>query len=174
MRVEPAPKVEGLCLRPLGAADVDAWYDYLSLPQVVRHTSWNLRSIDELRRLVAWYDGEQADSAIRFAICEAGALIGTIGFHTLSLADRRAELAYDVHPAHWGRGIASACCRAAVAWGLADRGYARVQATALDSNAASMRVLEKCGFEREGLLRRYRIVRGEPRDFWMYATFSTP
>ena len=44
-----------------------------------------------------------------------------------------------------------------------------IQATVLDTNQASVGVLERCGFEREGLLRHYRQVRGEPRDFWMYA-----
>jgi len=45
----------------------------------------------------------------------------------------------------------------------------RVQATVLDSNLASRRVLERAGFHAEGLLAAYRVVRGEPRDFWMYA-----
>jgi hypothetical protein len=32
----------------------------------------------------------------------------------------------------------------------------------------SARVLARCGFEREGLLRSYRMVRGVPGDFWIY------
>ena len=39
----------------------------------------------------------------------------------------------------------------------------------LDTNAASIRVLEKAGFEREGWLRAYRVVRGMPGNFFMYA-----
>ncbi len=54
-------------------------------------------------------------------------------------------------------------------WALRELGFARIQATVLDTNVASAGVLERCGFQREGLLRRYRLVRGEPRDFWMYA-----
>lgn len=48
-------------------------------------------------------------------------------------------------------------------------GLWRVQATVLDANLASCRVLERCGFRREGLLAGYRLVRGQPRDVWMYA-----
>ncbi len=55
------------------------------------------------------------------------------------------------------------------AWAHAHVGIARVQATVLDSNARSLRVLERCGFRREGLLRSYRMVRGTPGDFWMYS-----
>ena len=35
-----------------------------------------------------------------------------------------------------------------------------------------MRVLERCRFQREGLLRRYRLVRGAPGDFWIYARLA--
>ena len=48
----------------------------------------------------------------------------------------------------------------------------RIQATVVDTNAASVRVLEKTGFAREGLLRGYRRVRGAPRDLWMYARLA--
>jgi ribosomal-protein-alanine N-acetyltransferase len=174
MRFAQAPHVDGaaVTLRPLEVSDIAAWYDYLALPHVVQHTSWNLKSADDLRPMIDWYNADEPASAIRFAIVpgEGGPLIGTIGFHTISRANRSAEMAYDVHPAHWGRGIATACCRALVDWGFAQRHYVRIQATALQSNAASLRVLEKCGFAREGLLRNLRIVRGEPRDFWLYAT----
>ncbi len=173
MRIDAAPELSrrDLRLRPIERGDIDAWYEYLSLPHAVEHTSWNLRSAEELRPLVDWYESSDPASAIRFAICDAAstALVGTIGFHTISLANRSAEIAYDLHPAYWGRGIATACCDAAVAWGFERQGYVRVQATTLDANRASLRVLEKCAFVREGLLRSYRIVRGTPRDFWMYA-----
>jgi hypothetical protein len=31
------------------------------------------------------------------------------------------------------------------------------------------RVLERCGFRREGLVRHFRLVRGVPTDYWLYA-----
>ncbi len=61
------------------------------------------------------------------------------------------------------------CCTATVAWGFSHQDYVRIQATALDSNLASMRVLDKCGFRLEGKLRNFRLVRAQPRDFWLYA-----
>jgi ribosomal-protein-alanine N-acetyltransferase len=39
----------------------------------------------------------------------------------------------------------------------------------LRSNERSAKVLARCGFEREGLLRSYRMVRGVPGDFWIYS-----
>jgi [ribosomal protein S5]-alanine N-acetyltransferase len=173
MRYTDAPVVTGapVRLRPVGIEDIADWYRYLAIPEVVEHTSWDLRSAADLKPMIEWYDASEPSSAIRFAIVpeDGGPLLGTIGFHTVSLAHRSAELAYDIAPEHWGRGIATACSRAVVDWGFAARGYQRIQATAVESNLASVRVLQKCGFALEGKLRNYRLVRGVARDFWMYA-----
>ena len=82
---------------------------------------------------------------------------------------RTAEVAYDIDPSHAGRGIATACCRAVARWLLEERGFVRVQATALDTNAGSQRVLEKSGFLREGKLVNLKLVRDQPRDFLLFA-----
>jgi ribosomal-protein-alanine N-acetyltransferase len=95
--------------------------------------------------------------------------VGTFGFHTVSGEHRSAELTYDLAPTHWGRGIATAAAKAFTTWAHESAGVARVQATVLQSNARSQAVLERAAFQREGLLRCYRQVRGRPGDFWMYA-----
>ena len=74
------------------------------------------------------------------------------------------------HPGGWqGQGLATHAARAVLEWGHAALALVRIQATVLDSNARSIAVLERLGMQREGLLRAYRRVRGQPRDFWMYA-----
>jgi len=173
MRIVAVPylPVEGLVLRPLEQSDAEAWYEYVAMPNVVSETTWNLQSVDDIRPLITWYNSEEPASGIRFAISSlaTGRLVGTIGFHTISLPNRTAELAYDIHPDYWRRGIGSACCSAVTAWGLSERAYVRVQALTLVTNVPSVRLLEKCGFAREGTLRSYRIVGGEPRDFHVFA-----
>lgn len=162
-------------LAPITRADAADWFAYLALPGAVEHTSWDLSGgVAELEKLIDWYDSSEPASAIRFTIRgrDDDRLLGTLGFHSIVLAHRTAELAYDLAPHAWGRGLASACVRAVVSWGFAARGYQRIQATVLDTNAASIRVLEKADFDREGRLRHYRQVRGAPRDFWMYARLA--
>jgi RimJ/RimL family protein N-acetyltransferase len=168
----PIPDLASVILRPVELSDIPAWYDYLALPHVVEHTSWNVKSGDDLRPIIECYNSADPASAIRFAIQASsdGAFIGTIGFHTISTVNRTAELAFDLHPSWWGQGIAASCCRAALVWGFSERQFVRIQATALDTNTRSSKLLEKCGFVFEGKLRNYRIVRGSPRDFNLYAT----
>ncbi|BAX60816.1 GNAT family N-acetyltransferase [Burkholderia stabilis] len=177
MRVDAPPRsgFPGLSLRQLERADLDAWYAYLSNPDVVRHTSWNLRSRDDLLPLFDNIESADRDSIRRLAIVDtaSGALAGTIGLHTVSTANRSAEIAYDLAPPHWGRGIASALCEAVTAWAFADGGFMRMQGVVLTSNAGSARVLQKCGYRYEGVLRAYKMVRGTPGDFAMYARLAT-
>ena len=95
--------------------------------------------------------------------------MGVVGFHTLSTINRSAEITYILHPDVWGQGLATACARAAVAWGFEVRQWVRIQGTVLEPNVASQQVLLKAGFVYEGLLHNFRIVRGEPRDYLLYA-----
>ena len=59
-----------------------------------------------------------------------------------------------------------------VGWAHEHAGMARIQATVLESNARSISVLERCGFELEGLMKSFRMVRGKPGNFYMYAHVS--
>ncbi|UZW60509.1 GNAT family N-acetyltransferase [Lysobacter enzymogenes] len=165
----PALARVGLHLRPMAMADAPAWFAYLSLPDAVEHTSWRLDGIETLYPQIAASNPFRADAPALFAIVDdLDELVGTVGFHTVLDAPRGGEIAYNLHPAHWGRGIASEACAAVAQWGLEQRGYRRVEAYALDSNAASQRVLDKCGFRRVRLEPGLRAVRGQPRDFWLY------
>jgi len=167
----PAIGSDGLALRVLRRQDASDWYAYLRDPAVTRHTSWWLAGVADLEQLITACLAGQPAGPVRLAIADTASdrLRGTIGFNEISAPHQRAEIAYDLAPELWNRRIASRACAAVAAWALGSLGLQRVQATVLDSNLASRRVLERAGFHAEGLLAAYRVVRGEPRDFWMYA-----
>lgn len=158
-------------LRPIASGDIEPWFRYLSLPQVYEHTSWNVHAPSELAHCV-WREEEFTPSSpLRFAIAlrTTGELVGTAGFHTISPQNATAEIAYDLAPEYWGKGIATAVCRELSAWVHSAAAVIRVQATVLETNVRSAKVLERCGFQCEGLLQAYRLVRGQPGNFYMYA-----
>ena len=104
-----------------------------------------------------------------FAIEAGGELAGGTGF-VLFGAERQgcAELGYWLGKAFWGRGYATAACKALAQY-LFDRyDLRRVEAHAHGGNLASQRVLEKSGFQREGVLRRAVIKGGEVRDVHLF------
>lgn len=166
----PLPELDigGYHLRTIRADDLSTWCDYLKQSAVTEHWSWQVNSPLDLQQFIQVQDWSQSLAQIKFAIADSNdQLIGTIGFHTFSQQHLSAEIAYDLAPSFWGRGIVSAACRSLTNWAHQKVGLVRVQACVLDSNTRSMQVLQRCHFEREGLLKSYKQVRGQSRDFWM-------
>jgi [ribosomal protein S5]-alanine N-acetyltransferase len=56
----------------------------------------------------------------------------------------------------------------ALAFGFGELKLYRIYASAFEDNAGSCRVLKKCGFTREGVLREVMVVRGKRRNFVNY------
>jgi RimJ/RimL family protein N-acetyltransferase len=112
----------------------------------------------------------QAEPQLNFAIDLDGEAIGGIGFERMTDVHRMtAEVGYWIAEPFWGRGIASLALAQATAYGFDTLGLERIQAMVFEGNAASMRVLEKNGFEFEGRLRRYILKESRFLDAMMYA-----
>ena len=112
-------------------------------------------------------------TSFRFALAAADdRLIGVCGFNSWSSDHRHAELGYDLASQYWGQGVMRRAVVATLSWGFAELDLNRVHAFVMTSNDRSMRLLERCGFAREGTLRQYRIARGEPKDFHLYALLA--
>jgi [ribosomal protein S5]-alanine N-acetyltransferase len=84
-------------------------------------------------------------------------------------SDGVGEVGYWVKREARGRGLATRALRLLARWALEDQRLARVQLAAEPGNLASLRVAEKAGFTREGLLRRYLNIGGERRDGFMFS-----
>lgn len=165
------PRIAGFVVRPVVLDDAAAWASYACLPAVKEHTSSTDETVDDVRATIERILAASPRLPTRFMLLDeaTNTLVASVGFHTISVLNRTAELSYDVAPSHWGRGIATAACRAATVWAFEVAGWHRVQATTVLSNLRSQRVLQKVGFVREGLVRHFRIVRGRPADYWLFA-----
>jgi len=113
---------------------------------------------------------EAADPKTNFAVVVGGRIAGAVG---LVLFEREcrgvAEIGYWVGEAYWGRGIATAACAALTAYGFERLGLRRLETKVYAPNAASMRVLEKCGYLREGVMRDAVVKNGVVLDAHAYA-----
>jgi len=159
-------------LRPLRRGDAACWSSFLSESPVTLHTSWGAVDLPSIEALVEQLVQEYPTRvSCRFAIAEAKGdqLVGTCGFSTVSYLHGTAELVYDLAPSYWGRGIMRRAVEAVLQWAFSELGLQRVQAVVMTTNHPSIKVLERCGFAREGLLRNYRVAHGRPRDFYMYS-----
>ena len=113
---------------------------------------------------------QQKSTQTLFAVEVGGEAVGSIGLFPKSDIERlSAEIGYWIGEAVWGKGIATAAVRTLSSYGFRELGFTRIYAVPLDSNPASMRVLEKAGYVREGMLRRSAIKEGIVVDQVLYA-----
>lgn len=167
-------RTERLLLRPPNAADAEVIFDtYARDTEVTRYLIWKPhRDIVETERFVsdcvaAWKTGSRFPWII--ALKNNEALIGMV---EIRLDAFKAHVGYVLGRAFWGQGFATEALRAIVEWAWAQKSIYRVWALCDTENAASARVLEKVGMQREGILRRSQLhpnISDEPRDSFFYA-----
>jgi RimJ/RimL family protein N-acetyltransferase len=105
-----------------------------------------------------------------FAIEMTGEAIGGVGFLLgRDIARMTAEMGYWLSEEHWGKGITTRVVAAMSDWSLEHYQLTRVFAQAFEYNAASIRVLERAGFEREGVMRKSAIKNGVVLDQVLFA-----
>ena len=143
-------------------------------PDVTRYVGWpQHRSVEDTRRFIQFTQAEwqRAPAGVYLISSRAtGALLGStgLGFETASRASTGYVLAKDA----WGHGYATEALLAMV--DLARQlGVVRLYAICHPEHAASIRVLDKSGFTREGIWRRHsefpNLAPGVPADVACYA-----
>lgn len=166
----PALGIPGFHLRAFRPADAPAWHTIVSDPRVYEPTSWPLLTVSEIESNILTL--ETRPKAWRWAIAcdESDELVGTCGANRCDPVAGEGEIAYELAPAVWGRGLATAavqrCCEV-----LHATGFTSANAFVWSGNVASAATLARCGFSRTELLPAFRSCRGEPRDFerWVLA-----
>ncbi|MDT0632126.1 GNAT family N-acetyltransferase [Rubrivirga sp. S365] len=106
------------------------------------------------RRLFQWAVTEPPDDR----------LVGTVTLVDWDREHRRAEVGFILHPAYAGRGLATDAVRTALRFAVGAMDLHRVEADVDPENAASLRLLERLGFRREGVLRERWFTFGTWKD----------
>jgi RimJ/RimL family protein N-acetyltransferase len=119
----------------------------------------------------AWFRIAAAPGrSIHLAIELDGAAVGGIGARTgEGIFVRTAHFGYWLGEAHWGQGVVTAAGRALLEYLKADGRFARLEAPVFEWNPASMRVLEKLGFERVAVLRKSVTKDGQLIDSVLFS-----
>ena len=110
---------------------------------------------------------------LNWAIVVENAAVGGIGL--VPQADVHAgtaHIGYWLGEPFWGRGIMTAAVRAIADHAFSPLGFKRIETPVFAWNPASMRVLEKCGFLREGVMAKSVLKDGELIDSVMYARLA--
>jgi RimJ/RimL family protein N-acetyltransferase len=142
--------------------------NYAADPEVTRFLTWTahptLESVTEyVRTCISDWD---ADITYRYEICLRGT-DNPVGGLRLRPEKTRVLFSYVMARPLWDRGLMSEALRFGVDWALAQPEFFRAYAYCDVENIGSVRVMEKAGMAREGVLRRWQVapnIGPEPRD----------
>ena len=143
---------------------------YASDPEVTRYLSWRAYERVEplnvfLREAIAHWDKGQGHLAWLLCLKGTDTPIGSIGVDLGT--EGKAMFGYVLAKKFWGHGFTAEALKHLVDWSLAQPAIFRAWAFCDGENPASVRVMEKAGMTREGILRRWHTspsLGPEPRD----------
>lgn len=161
---------ERLVLRTLKEQDRDALFELFSSPAVTRYhgtsTFVDIEQVDDFLYLM--HSRYQQKTGIRWAVVlkDTGEMIGTVGIN--SIVQHRIVIGYDLQERFWGHGYMPEAVQAVTDYAFS-MGIHRIQAMVIPENHGSVRVLQKLGFQEEGLLRGWYLWEGR---YWDMLSFS--
>ncbi|MBE6025100.1 MAG: GNAT family N-acetyltransferase [Cellulosilyticum sp.] len=109
-----------------------------------------------------------------------GEYIGNVGIVNIDWIHKHGEITYFIGETYWNNGYATEAVGAMLTYAFKDLKLERVQGRCMTHNVASLRVMQKCHFQYEGLARHevqkqgiyldvwYSAILRE--DYWVYAT----
>jgi ribosomal-protein-alanine N-acetyltransferase len=142
---------ERLLIRPLTVADLVAMHAVFSDPLVMHYIPGGACDLDGSRTRLDSIRHHEAHGFSKWAVVDGagGAVIGDCGLKFLE-GGQDIELGFHFARRYWGRGYATEAAQACLEWGLGELGRERIVAIVDPANAASVRVLEKIGMQRQG------------------------
>jgi [ribosomal protein S5]-alanine N-acetyltransferase len=170
--VLPVLDGEGVRLRAWRTDDVHAVQDASRDPLIPLITTVPATGGEEeaLAFVARQHERLTSHAGYAFAIADADdRAVGHIGLWLRDADHGRASIGYWVCPSQRRRGYAAAALATLVAWAEGLDGLHRLELYVEPWNEGSWRTAEKVGFQREGLLRSWELVGGEPCDMYMYA-----
>lgn len=177
----PVLTTNRLCLREFDQQDVPAVFDILSRQAVNEWLETDpLKSVEEAEariqsRVRLFKDG----LGLRWAITlkeNPSRVIGSCGYFSLQRGTQTVEIGYELHPDYWGRGMMSEALQTVVQYSFGAQALMpvhRIEAIVLPANIPSCRILQKLGFELEGVRREFGFWKGRYQDMYLYALLNT-
>lgn len=159
-----------ITLRYQQIIDAQRFFEILSNPNFVFITA-NPKSVEEE---VEWLKQNpkrrRNNTEWNYAILYDQVVVGSVGIKIDFHRPYIGEIGYFIDEAYWNKGIASEAVKMAETKGFTRLGLKRIEIKMEPKNKASEKVAVKCGYQKEGLLRKAVVDRdGELKDVSLYA-----
>lgn len=174
----PAIEGEGVFLRQPQMSDYPEWAALREKSRRFLEPWEPIWPADDLtrgafrRRLKRYVEDQRSDQAYSFFIFHNS---GDVLVGGITLSNVRRGVAQASSVGYWmgepyaGRGLMSMALRALIPFSFTSLRLHRLEAACITTNVASIRLLEKSGFQREGYARQYLCINGRWQDHLLYA-----
>ena len=168
-RVFPQLETDRLILREMMLDDVEFYFRHFNNNKIVEGSCHpGPESFEAAKEELERYCKTpfKENRGIRWGIVRKGSkeLIGTCGYYDWDKTARRAEIGYDLDPACWGQGIMTEALRTMLVYGFEKMELNRIQAIIDSKNTRSIKLVQRLGFKKEGVLRQNSYFNGQFRD----------
>lgn len=171
----------GIRLRLLATQDAQAYLELVQQTRIPYQPVEPVRDDEfytldaQIRRIEDRIKAADEGTGYQFGIftIKDDLLIGQVSLNNVVLGVAHyADMGYFIHPDYQGGGRMTAAVKLAVAYGFRALKLNRIQAAVLPTNKGSQRVLEKNGFQPEGIARKYLKINGMYQDHQVYAVLA--
>ncbi len=168
----PTIETERLRLRHLEESDTDSLFEIFSNEEAMRFWSWvpyNERA-QAAKLLAEIHENFRQKSLFQWGIALRAddQIIGTTTLFRFDEQSRRAEIGYILNRRFWGKGFINEALSALVSFAFEKLNLNRIEADIEPRNTASIKTVERLGFQKEGILRERWIVGDDIQDSLFY------
>lgn len=173
----PVLETERLRIRRADAMDIDALFELRSDKEIMKYipkpAATSLNEIAEFLKLTD--EKIEKNEMINWMITlkDDPKMIGTIGYYYIKPEHYRAEIGYMLLPKFQGNGYITEAIAEVVKYGFSTMQLHSIEAVVDPLNLSSCRVLEKCGFIKEGHFKENEFYNGEFIDSVVYSKLNS-
>ena len=154
-----------------------SYFDIMSRDEVTKYYGMtSLKRLEDAEKMITSFPKTfNSNRGIRWGMVvkESDAFIGTVGLNNLNAGSKRAEVGFELHPSFWNKGYTSEAVKEVITYSFNVLGLHRLGAVTFPQNDASISLLKKLGFLKEGTLRGYLFQNNESHDAFVFSLLAT-
>ncbi len=161
-------------LKSIKTDDKDQLYKLFSDKELLKYTDNNVHAtINDTKLLIKKYQKEeQKGDSIRKAIYLKNKIVGVISIYHIDKKHKFATIGYLINGESQNKGIMTEVCFTIIKYIYNNLPINRIEAQVFVKNIASIKILEKLGFQKEGKLRQNFMINNKLEDSFMYSVLK--
>ncbi|KPN96047.1 GNAT family N-acetyltransferase [Lysinibacillus sp. ZYM-1] len=173
----PKLETERFILRKGVVDDSKDLFELYSNENVVKYLPLKLfDSVEDAIDEINWYEKIFKEQiGLRWVIEETMTqkVIGTCGYLNYEKEHNRIEIGYDLKPEYWGKGIMQEALSKIIHFAFTSMEINKIEAKIEPENKSSIKLLEKLGFYKEGVLRQHEFEKGKYVDLAIFSILKS-